>query len=79
MFVLSLVKKHYRLQFYMVCISLVTLSSSSSQPLTALSIILLLFKPCSGATVGAFYPRIDVCLYVAFVFLYYSEKLTRLS
>lgn len=43
MFVLSLVKKHYRLQFYMVCISQVTLSStayyssssSSHQPLSS--------------------------------------------
>lgn len=32
MFVLSLVKKHYRLQFYMVCISQVTLSPTAYYP-----------------------------------------------
>lgn len=37
MFVLSLVKKHYRLQFYMVCISQVTIYSSAA-PLTFSSI-----------------------------------------
>uniref|UniRef100_A0A8C9XXN3 Phosphatidate cytidylyltransferase n=2 Tax=Sander lucioperca TaxID=283035 RepID=A0A8C9XXN3_SANLU len=37
MFVLSLVKKHYRLQFYMVCISQITLSSTLL--LTFLSIL----------------------------------------
>uniref|UniRef100_A0A3Q3J7T0 Phosphatidate cytidylyltransferase n=1 Tax=Monopterus albus TaxID=43700 RepID=A0A3Q3J7T0_MONAL len=48
MFVLSLVKKHYRLQFYMVCISQVTLSSYSSAPaLTVTPIHCLFIVPIS--------------------------------
>lgn len=42
MFVLSLVKKHYRLQFYMVCISQVTLSPTASYPPELLSSSILL-------------------------------------
>lgn len=63
MFVLSLVKKHYRLQFYMVCISQVTLSPTAYYPPTALFIhptadfpsILPLgegSEPCSWALIG---------------------------
>lgn len=45
MFVLSLVKKHYRLQFYMVCISQVTLSPTAYYPPELLSSSILLLTP----------------------------------
>lgn len=68
MFVLSLVKKHYRLQFYMVCISQVTLLLLlRSPPLTSLPI---LFPCCRLIIAHLSHPWLTELFAIKLLYLY---------